>query len=109
MDRSEPHRIGVRNLRIEEPEEKVDEWFEDEFYQGLERYVAEVDDTEDEDYTFDAWTHNRSHAMIDYELEGYEDRTDIKVDIAGGELAVETVLNAFDDLWGDSGLGYHEA
>ena len=108
MDDAESHRLGIANRSIEEPYEKVDEWFREDFYEGLERYVSEVKVSEDEDYAFDAWTQNRSHAMIDYELESYEDRTDIKVDVSGGELAVDTVMEAFDDLWGDSGLGYHE-
>lgn len=108
MTDSEPHRLGVKNLSIEEPEERVDDWFQDDLYQGLGRYVSEVELAEDEDYVFDAWTENRSHAMINYELEGYEDRTDITVNISGGELAVDTVMEAFDYLWGDSGLGYHK-
>ena len=105
MDDAEKRRTALPSQRVESRPEDVEAWIEEDLYEGLESYVDELERSGDDNYEFEARTASGSYATFSYELGEYEKGTELNVEISGGELAVDTVLNAFNELWASSDLG----
>lgn len=94
---------GFRNIRIEASKEYIEDWFDTTFVDSLENYLAEVGISSHEEYDVGVKTQIDT-ADLRYELNEDGDYTDVHVEAAGGELAVDSAIHAFDELWENSGF-----
>jgi len=94
-------KFEVRNLRSRDEIEGLEEWFDGDFSEGLEKYVAEAYESPLDRYDFRVET-VQDEADLRYALSEDGDMTDIHVEASGGDLAVDSALSAFDRLWKDS-------
>lgn len=94
-------KFEVRNLRSRDEIEDLEEWFDGDFSEGLEKYVAEAYDSPLDNYDLRVET-VQDEADLRYVLSESGDMTDIHVEASGGDLAVDSALNAFDQLWKNS-------
>ena len=94
---------GFRNTRIEASKEYIEEWFDTTFAESLENYLAEVGISSHENYDLGVETQVDT-ADLRYELNEDGSYTDVHVEASGGELAVDSAIHAFDELWSKSGF-----
>ncbi|QKQ98919.1 hypothetical protein GKQ38_05365 [Candidatus Nanohaloarchaea archaeon] len=94
-------RSEVRNLLTEDSIEELEAWFEGDFSKGLKKYVAEAYDSPLDNYDFHVET-LKDEADLRYNLSDSNGMTDIHVEASGGDLAANSAINAFDELWKES-------
>lgn len=94
---------GIRNTRAEASKEYIEDWFNTFFVEGLEEYMADVQESSYEDYDVAVET-KVDDADLRYELNENEDYTKVHVEASGGELAVDSAIQAFDELWENTGF-----
>lgn len=92
---------GFRSLRVETSQEYIKEWFENDFRENLEDYLTEVSPSTHKEYDVQVKT-NIDTADLRNEISADGEYTDVYVEVSGGELAVDSALNAFDELWTDA-------
>mgnify|MGYP006293893863 CR=1 FL=1 len=92
---------GFRNIRIEASKEYIEEWFDTTFVENLGDYLVEVGPSPHDKYDVQAET-NVDAADLRYEVSESGPYTDVHVEASGGDLAVDSAIRAFDELWNDS-------
>lgn len=65
--------------------------------------MADVQESSYEDYDVAVET-KVDDADLRYELNENEDYTEVHVEASGGELAVDSAIQAFDELWENTGF-----
>jgi hypothetical protein len=91
----------TRNIRTKASQEYIEQWFETDFRENLTDYLADVSPSSHEQYDLQVDTQVDTADLM-YELSHAGEHTDLYVEVSGGELAVDSAINAFDELWTDS-------